>query len=93
MLLGSLRIGGIPTMLPPLGTPTLEGLSIAVERNPIEVHLIGISFAYGSSLRYQYRVATTSPWSEPRADHTVMLGTSRQATTDSSSAPWLPTAP
>jgi signal transduction histidine kinase len=75
VLLGSLRIGGIPTALPPLGTPRLEDLRIPVSRNPIEIHLIGISDAYGASLRYQYRLSGgAGTWSEPRAEHTILLG-------------------
>jgi signal transduction histidine kinase/ligand-binding sensor domain-containing protein len=73
--LGDLRIGGARVPLPPLGVRDLAGFELPAGRSPIEVHFIGVSFAYGSGLRYQYRLeGSASGWSEPRAERSVLLG-------------------
>jgi signal transduction histidine kinase/ligand-binding sensor domain-containing protein len=75
VFLGDLRIGGTRVPLPPLGVLDLGGLELPAERNQVEVHFIGISFAYGAGLRYQYRLeGSAAGWSEPRAERSVLLG-------------------
>ncbi|HVT61827.1 MAG TPA: two-component regulator propeller domain-containing protein [Thermoanaerobaculia bacterium] len=75
VLLSGLRIGGVPTPLPPLGVHELAGLELSPDRNQVEVQFTGISFAYGAGLRYQYRlVGSAAGWSEPQAERSVLLG-------------------
>jgi signal transduction histidine kinase/ligand-binding sensor domain-containing protein len=75
VFLSGLRIGGVPRALPPLGTPGLDGLELAPGQDQVEVRFTGISFASGSSLRYQYRLAgAAAGWSEPRTERSVLLG-------------------
>src|SRR6202035_2401393 len=72
--LSVLRIGGVPTPLPPLGAHDLAGLELPAGRNQVEVHFIGISFADGGGLRYQFRQeGSAAGWSEPRAERSVLL--------------------
>ena len=41
----------------------------------MEARFIGISFAYGAGLRYQYKQAgSAAGWSEPRTGRAVLLG-------------------
>jgi signal transduction histidine kinase/ligand-binding sensor domain-containing protein len=74
VLLGDLRLGGVRVPLPPLGAHDLAGLELPAARNQVEVHLVGISFAYGAGLRYQYRLEGSSAgWSDPQPDRSVLL--------------------
>jgi signal transduction histidine kinase/ligand-binding sensor domain-containing protein len=75
IFLSAVRIGGVPTPLPPLGLHDFAGLKLPAERNQLEVRFIGISFAYGAGLRYQYKQeGSAADWSEPRAERSVLLG-------------------
>ena len=75
IFLSAVRIGGVPTALPPLGLHDFSGLELPPERNQVEVRFIGISFAYGTGLRYQYKQdGSPAAWSEPRAERSVLLG-------------------
>lgn len=73
--LADLRIGGARVPLPPLGVRDLRGFELPAGRSQIEVHFIGVSFAYGVGLRYQYRLeGASSAWTEPQAERSVLLG-------------------
>jgi ligand-binding sensor domain-containing protein/signal transduction histidine kinase len=75
IFLSAVRIGGVPLALPPLGLHDFAGLTLPPERNQLEVRFIGISFANGAGLRYQYKQdGATFKWSEPRAERSVLLG-------------------
>ncbi|HEV7785991.1 MAG TPA: two-component regulator propeller domain-containing protein, partial [Thermoanaerobaculia bacterium] len=75
IFLSAVRIGGVPLALPPLGLHDFAGLELPAERNQLEVRFIGISFAYGAGLRYQYeQEGNAAGWSEPRAERSVLLG-------------------
>lgn len=75
IFLSAVRIGGVPTPLPPLGLHDFAGLTLPAERNQVEARFIGISFAYGAGLRYQYKQAgSAAGWSEPRTERSVLLG-------------------
>jgi signal transduction histidine kinase/ligand-binding sensor domain-containing protein len=75
IFLSAVRIGGVPTPLPPLGLHDFSGLTLPAERNQLEVRFIGISFANGAGLRYQYKQdGPAFQWSEPRAERSVLLG-------------------
>jgi signal transduction histidine kinase/ligand-binding sensor domain-containing protein len=74
ILLGDLRIGGARQPLPPLGVRAVAGLELPAARNQVEVHVIGISFAYGAGLRYQYRLEGSSAgWSDPQPERAMLL--------------------
>ncbi|MFL6233995.1 MAG: two-component regulator propeller domain-containing protein, partial [Thermoanaerobaculia bacterium] len=73
--LSAVRIAGAPMPLPPLGLREVAGLELPPERNQVEARFIGISFAYGAGLRYQYeQEGSAAGWSEPRAERSVLLG-------------------
>jgi len=75
IFLSALRVGGVPTPLPPLGLHDFAGLTLPPERNQLEVRFIGISFANGAGLRYQYKQdGPAFNWSEPRTERSVLLG-------------------
>jgi signal transduction histidine kinase len=75
IFLSAVRVGGVPTPLPPLGLHDFSGLTLPAERNQVEVRFIGISFANGAGLRYQYKQdGSATGWSEPRAERSVLLG-------------------
>jgi ligand-binding sensor domain-containing protein/anti-sigma regulatory factor (Ser/Thr protein kinase) len=80
IFLSAVRIGGVPTPLPPLGLRDLAGLELPAERNQVEVRFTGISLASGAGLRYQYRLdrsglaGSAGGWSEPRTERSVLLG-------------------
>ncbi|HEX4961225.1 MAG TPA: two-component regulator propeller domain-containing protein [Thermoanaerobaculia bacterium] len=75
IFLSAVRVGGVPTPLPPLGLHDFSGLTLPADRNQVEVRFIGISFASGAGLRYQYKQdGSRSGWSEPRTERSVLLG-------------------
>jgi len=75
IFLSAVRVGGVPLALPPLGLHDFSGLTLPPDRNQLEVRFIGISFASGTGLRYQYKQdGATFKWSEPRAERSVLLG-------------------
>jgi ligand-binding sensor domain-containing protein/signal transduction histidine kinase len=75
IFLSAVRIGGVPLPLPPLGQRDVSGLELPPERRQVEVRFIGVSFAYGAGLRYQYRQdGSAAGWSEPRTERSVLLG-------------------
>ncbi|MFY9824348.1 MAG: two-component regulator propeller domain-containing protein [Thermoanaerobaculia bacterium] len=75
IFLSAVRVGGVPTPLPPLGLHDFSGLELPPGRNQVEARFIGISFANGAGLRYQYKQdGSAAGWSEPRAERSVLLG-------------------
>lgn len=73
--LSGLRIGGVPVPVPALGVQSLGALELPAGHDEVEVRFTGISFAYGSGLRYQYRLeGSAADWSEPQTERSVLLG-------------------
>jgi signal transduction histidine kinase/ligand-binding sensor domain-containing protein len=75
VFLSGLRIGGVPLAIPALGVQSLGALELPAGHDEVEVRFIGISFAYGAGLRYQYRLEGSAvDWSEPQVERSVLLG-------------------
>lgn len=75
VFLSGLRVGGVPVAIPALGVQSLGGLELPAGHDEVEVRFTGISFAYGSGLKYQYRLeGSAADWSEPQVERSVLLG-------------------
>lgn len=72
ILIAGLRIEGEPQQLSDLGESTLAGLVLGPDQNQLQIEFIGLSFAVGEILRYQYRLEGADPdWTMPSEEHAV----------------------
>ncbi len=71
-VISALRIAGAPRAIHPLGQSSLDGLDASAPQSRIEVEFLGISFAPGEVLRFQYRLGRTDDeWSAPTEARSV----------------------
>jgi signal transduction histidine kinase/ligand-binding sensor domain-containing protein len=72
VLIGGLRIAGVPYTVSELGEAEVSGLELSADQNQIEVDFFGLSFSAGESLRYQYMIEGVDKyWSRPTEQRTV----------------------
>ncbi len=66
VVITSLRVGGVPQPASELGETDISGLRYQPNQNDIEVSFVGLAFAPGETLRYQYMlVGADTEWSPP----------------------------
>ena len=74
ILITGLRIGGIARPLAETGEVAVEGLELRPGQRDVQVDFVGLSFAAGERLRYQYRVEGGSgEWSALGEQRTITL--------------------
>ena len=74
ILISALRIGGVARPLSETGEETVRGLELRPGQREVEIEFVGLSFATGERLRYQYRVeGGAGEWSAPSDQRTVTL--------------------
>jgi ligand-binding sensor domain-containing protein/two-component sensor histidine kinase len=72
VVITSLRVGGVEQPSSELGETELSGLEYQPNQNDIEVRFVGLGFAPGDALRYQYKLeGADSDWSQPSSQRTV----------------------
>jgi ligand-binding sensor domain-containing protein/signal transduction histidine kinase len=72
VLIGGLRIAGVPYPVSELGESELAGVELTSGQNQIEVDFFGLSFYAGESLRYQYMIEGADRyWSRATDQRTV----------------------
>jgi PAS domain S-box-containing protein len=72
IMLGGLRIAGLPYKLSELGETTVPQLELSANQNQLQVDFFSIGFAAGEKLRYQYMLeGADKDWSPPSAERTV----------------------
>ena len=68
----SLRVRGVPQPSSGLGESEISGLRYRADQNDLEVSFVGVAFAPGETLRYQYRLeGADSDWSAPSLQRSV----------------------
>lgn len=68
----SLRVGGVQQPASELGETEISGLRYQPNQNDIEVRFVGLAFAPGEALRYQYMLeGADSDWSPPSLQRSV----------------------
>jgi ligand-binding sensor domain-containing protein/two-component sensor histidine kinase len=68
----SLRVGGVRQQASELGEVEISGLRFQPNQNDIEVGFVGLAFAPGETLRYQYMLeGADSEWSPPSLQRSV----------------------
>jgi ligand-binding sensor domain-containing protein/two-component sensor histidine kinase len=72
ILISGLRIRGVPYPLPDLGVDHLSGIQLRPDQTQIEVSFLGLHFAAGEVLRYQFMLADADrDWGPLTTERTV----------------------
>ena len=72
ILLTGLHVAGTEQNISANGETDLHLEDLAASGNQLQIDFVGLSFASGESLRYQYRLeGADADWSEPTAQHAV----------------------
>src|SRR6266851_2703195 len=72
ILISGLRIAGNAQAISALGETELSGLTLNATQNQMSIDFVGLGFAAGEALRYQYRLAGADPdWSAPTDQRTI----------------------
>lgn len=72
--ISGLRIAGEPWIVSALGDPLVRLPSLGPDRNQLQIDFVGVSFAPGENLRYQYKLdEAAADWSVPTDQRTVHL--------------------
>jgi signal transduction histidine kinase/ligand-binding sensor domain-containing protein len=72
ILISGLRIAGVPYPVSELGQTEVSGLELGPNENGLQIDFVGLSFASGEVLRYQYKLeGTDENWSELTDHRTV----------------------
>src|SRR5215813_1982220 len=67
-----LRIGGEKEVISPLGETSVDLSDIGPGNNQLQIDLIGVSFAPGETIEYQYKLeGTSTDWSAPVEQPTI----------------------
>lgn len=72
ILISGLRIAGASFAISALGETEVSGPTLNPTQNQLSIDFVGLGFAAGEALRYQYRLAGTDPdWSAPTDQRTI----------------------
>src|SRR3989440_1289640 len=72
ILISGLRIAGDSYAISALGETDVSGLTLNATQNQVSIDFVGLGFAAGESLRYQYRLTgADSDWSAPTDQRTI----------------------
>ncbi len=74
VLIGGLRVGGVPVPVAELGEEAVSGLVLGPGSGQVQIDFFGLSFSAGEELRYQYTfegAGGARGWSEPTDQRTV----------------------
>ncbi len=78
ILINGLRVAGIQQTISALGETAVSLPDLPSERNQLQIDFVGLSFAPGESLRYQYKLdGTNADWSTPTDQRTVNFASLR----------------
>lgn len=72
IMIGALRVAGIPHPLSALGERDIPPLRLGSGQNNIQIDFFGLGFRAGDTLQYEYKLeGSTSDWSGPRLQRSV----------------------
>jgi ligand-binding sensor domain-containing protein/two-component sensor histidine kinase len=72
ILISGLRVAGNSYAISALGVTEVSDLVLNPTQNQLSIDFVGLGFAAGEALRYQYRLAGTDPdWSAPTDQRTI----------------------
>ncbi|MBZ5618355.1 MAG: hypothetical protein LAQ69_06410 [Acidobacteriia bacterium] len=75
VLVTGLQVGTAPHPIVDLGQEEVHGLRVPPGQGPLRIDFVGLSFAPGETLRYQYQLAGVDrDWSAPTDQRTVVYG-------------------
>jgi ligand-binding sensor domain-containing protein/two-component sensor histidine kinase len=74
MLLTGLAVGTAPYVVSDIGQSQIEGIRVRPGQGPLRIDFVGLSFAPGEKLRYQYRLDGVDQWSAPAEQRSVVYG-------------------
>jgi ligand-binding sensor domain-containing protein/signal transduction histidine kinase len=74
VLITNLHVAGVRQTVSSLGETEVALPDLAADQNQLQIEFVGLSFAPGEVLRYQYRIAgSRADWSTPSEQRTVNL--------------------
>src|SRR5256885_16852292 len=72
ILISALRIAGNSQPISALGETEVSGLVLNPSQNQLSIDFVGLGFAAGEGLRYQYKlVGANEEWSAPTDQRTI----------------------
>jgi len=71
VLLSAWRVRGVPRPVSMLGESALSAITLTPEQNQVEFEFVGLGFAAGEAMRYQYRLSGDQDWSPATGQRTV----------------------
>jgi len=71
ILISGLRVAGNSYAISALGETEVSGLTLNPTQNQLSIDFVGLGFAAGEALRYQYRLASDPDWSAPTDQRTI----------------------
>ena len=71
ILISGLRIAGNSYAISALGETEVSGLTLNPTQNQLSIDFVGLGFAAGEALRYQYRLTNDPDWSAPTDQRTI----------------------
>lgn len=71
ILISGLRIAGDSYAISALGETAVSGLVLNPNQNQLSIDFVGLGFAAGETLRYQYRLANDPDWSASTDQRTI----------------------
>jgi ligand-binding sensor domain-containing protein/signal transduction histidine kinase len=71
IVVNGLRVMGVAQHVSELGEKEVSLADLSVGQNQIQIDFVGLSFAIGDVLRYQYKLEGSTDWSAPTEQRTV----------------------
>jgi ligand-binding sensor domain-containing protein/two-component sensor histidine kinase len=71
ILISGLRIAGDSFAISALGESEVSGLVLNPTQNQLSIDFVGLGFAAGEGLKYQYKLAGANEWSAPSDQRTI----------------------
>ena len=73
VLVDMVRVSGVAQPLSIAGEERIDGLVLARDQRDIAIDFVGLPRNVAGTLKFQYRLSDTEPWSPPSPNHSVVL--------------------
>jgi len=69
-----IRVSGAARPLSAAGESRIDGLVLQPDQRDLTIDYVGLPLRLASTLKFQYRLSETEPWSPPSANRSIVLG-------------------
>ncbi len=73
ILVDGIRAAGVPRPVAASGEHDVDGVVLAPDQRNLEVEFVALPRAASRTLRFQYRLSDTEPWSPPSSNRSIVL--------------------